>query len=398
MSIQFNPVNFNSGKYVTSTQLTKATNKLVPKSRLDTSFTNTTSSVPVYDTSGTLRSGALVTGNATANSLSCPAITGTATGLITLTGPVQTNLASSTLYSAIFDNTPGTGGSAAFARGLLLRNRGAAANSATCIDFSTYDTLTSDPCARIRADDNTFSSTMKIQLKNTVSGGVLTDKMVIEPTATGAITLTGPVIISNSNNTTLALRRTTNSEPGIAFQNSVGTNEALIIYVSSEAAKPLLLYNGVRKIECGNGTSGIIKLSGPISLTDSVSTYRNVATAANGVPSIHTSSGLTTQTGPVASLATYSVGSTQQELMITGVWYQKSSMAAGLNYLNVNYTPENDSSALTIAFGQVSQLGPSFMTTIIRAKPSTTITLSTTNSNSASMGNYTVSVKVLRLE
>lgn len=141
-----------------------------------------------------------------------------------------------------------------------------------------------------------------------------------------------------------------------------------------------------------NFTTNLITVvgSGDIALSGKITTYNNIATAGNGIPSIYGSGRSTAQTAAVASVATYTVGAADASFDVAANVNVTTSTLHNFA-VQVDYTDEtNTARTLTLPFAQLAGTlviaitngtgaGPYEGVSLrIRCKASTTITVKTT--------------------
>ncbi len=136
----------------------------------------------------------------------------------------------------------------------------------------------------------------------------------------------------------------------------------------------------------GLDTSGNIIITGNTQLVNKVTSYNNITTAGNGVPSIYGQGRSTGQTAAVTSVAAYTVGGSDGSFLISAN-ANITSFVAGTFNVTVAYTDEtNTGRTLTLNFSSLTgtlgvalaAVGPfEGVPAHIRAKAGTAITIAT---------------------
>ena len=197
------------------------------------------------NTTGNVVAANLTTTNGTSGS-------GTVTTNTLNASTINASKNNSSNYVAVFDNTGGSNS----IKNLCIKNSQASAGTATAIDMRTYNS-TEDPGARISLTDSNYSGILRLQLKAPGSiGGLLQDKIKIDPGTSGAITLTGPV---SADSTVTALTtitggfiQTTNGKSGVG---TVTTNSVDTTTLSSTSITATGTITG-GTLSTTNGTAG----------------------------------------------------------------------------------------------------------------------------------------------
>lgn len=182
------------------------------------------------------------------------------------------------------------------------------------------------------------------------------------------------------------------SEGGVSMQLTGAANNTLATVVQDNIVRTGAL--NVGSITSGFGAIDIGSDSvtaGAVILSDKITTYNNITTAGNGVPSIYASGRSISQTAAVASVATYTVGAADASFEVMA--NVKVTTATTHNFtVAVDYTDESNAArTLTLSFTLVA--GGALVTAVangngavpymgvpqlIRCKASTTITIKTT--------------------
>ncbi len=207
------------------------------------------------------------------------------------------------------------------------------------------------------------------------SGGLTTSAPIqLSSDANGSgVTMLGRAL---DNKSILAFNKNDNSA---IQQNISGNDSGLIISVSTGQAITF----------ANTSNAGMFTSGGNFALINKISTYNNVATAGQGVPSIYGAGRVTAQTAANATIATYTVGAADASFIVSGNVNVTTSTAHSFT-LTCIYTDETNTSRTLVM--NVSQITGTMVTAItnvtgagayegvplhIRAKAGTTITLAT---------------------
>lgn len=269
------------------------------------------------------------------------------------------------------------------------------------------NTLTASSNVTI-SSDGTGTRSLNISAGGTLGAGAFQPQTVLTGTANQIAVSNGGVgatTISITTNPTIPGNTTVSGSLVVAGQvGSPSNSRAILDFAGGADAARLLATNS------GGAFTTPIQVINPVALSAKITTYNNLTTAGNGVPSIQGAGTVTAQTAASSSIATYTLGASDADFWVSGNVNVTASTTHTFT-LECAYTDETNT-ARVVTFN-VQQLGGTLITSItnvtgvgpyegvplhIRAKASTAITIRTNAGGTYTSVTYNASGVITKLQ